>query len=296
MATDATGAPTPLGIPKFNTSADAPSGLGSNAQMDAIDTLLAARVVKPSGIVFGEASVWNGTGWDRSSTTKIASGSFAGIKNVDVDGAAAIAYSKMNNPGGTTTFLRADGTFAAPGASGVSVYDRVTAGVDVNTSVAETSIYTKSILANDMSTNKMLRLVAMGDYLHNNVAGDTLTIRVKFGGTTFYAGAMSFDAVADVKRQPWMIDLRVANLGAANSQIILGSALVDRPAAAAPTTGIGSIEYSNSTVATAPWVFGISTLGTIDTTANQTLDVTVQWSASSANNSWRQRYALLELV
>lgn len=41
MATDATGtATTNYAIPKFNTSIDAPSGLGSNAQMDAIDTTI----------------------------------------------------------------------------------------------------------------------------------------------------------------------------------------------------------------------------------------------------------------
>ena len=43
MATDATGTPTALGIPKFNTSVDSPSGLGSNAQMDAIDALIQAN-------------------------------------------------------------------------------------------------------------------------------------------------------------------------------------------------------------------------------------------------------------
>lgn len=73
MATDATGTPTPLGIPKFNTSADAPSGLGSNAQMDSIDTLIAARVEKPSGLVSGEVPVWNGSAWVRSSVTNIGS-------------------------------------------------------------------------------------------------------------------------------------------------------------------------------------------------------------------------------
>lgn len=41
MATDATGTPTTnYAIPKFNTAVDAPSGRGSNAQMDAIDTAL----------------------------------------------------------------------------------------------------------------------------------------------------------------------------------------------------------------------------------------------------------------
>jgi hypothetical protein len=68
LATDATGTPTSLGIPKFNTSVDAPSGLGGNAQMDAIDTLLAARVTKPAGLVSGEVPVWNGTTFVRSST------------------------------------------------------------------------------------------------------------------------------------------------------------------------------------------------------------------------------------
>lgn len=50
MATDATGPPTPKGIPKYNTSVDAPSGLGFNAAMDAIDTLLTfLKVRKNSG-------------------------------------------------------------------------------------------------------------------------------------------------------------------------------------------------------------------------------------------------------
>lgn len=41
MATDAMGTPTTnYSIPKFDTDTDSPSGLGSNAQMDAIDTAL----------------------------------------------------------------------------------------------------------------------------------------------------------------------------------------------------------------------------------------------------------------
>jgi hypothetical protein len=71
MATDATGSPTPLGIPKFNTSADAPSGLGFNAAMDAIDALIAGKIDKPSGIASGEAAIWNGSAFVRSSVTKL---------------------------------------------------------------------------------------------------------------------------------------------------------------------------------------------------------------------------------
>jgi len=67
MATDRTGTLTSLGIQKYNTSADAPSGLGFNGALDDIDALLAARVTKPAGIVSGEVPVWNGTTWVRSS-------------------------------------------------------------------------------------------------------------------------------------------------------------------------------------------------------------------------------------
>jgi hypothetical protein len=44
MATDATATPTALGIPKYATSADAPSGKGFNASMDSIDSLFQTRV------------------------------------------------------------------------------------------------------------------------------------------------------------------------------------------------------------------------------------------------------------
>lgn len=96
MATDATGTPTPLGIPKYNVDADAPSGLGFNAAMDALDALIAARVTKPVGLAPGEVPVWNGTGWDRSSVTRI--------------GAASLGSGTPD----ATTFLRGDQTWASP--------------------------------------------------------------------------------------------------------------------------------------------------------------------------------------
>lgn len=64
MATDATGTPTsPDNIPTFNTAVDAPSGLGSNAQMAAIQTALNNRVTTPGGILTGQGLRWNGTSW-----------------------------------------------------------------------------------------------------------------------------------------------------------------------------------------------------------------------------------------
>lgn len=94
MATDATGAPTPLGIPKYNPNVDAPSGLGFNAAMDTIDTLIAGRAAKPAGIVSGEVPVWDGTNWVRSSVTRI--------------GASSLGSGTPS----ASTFLQGDGAWA----------------------------------------------------------------------------------------------------------------------------------------------------------------------------------------
>lgn len=52
MAQDATGAPTGLGIPTYDTTVDAPSGKGFNAAMSSIDTLLQSRVTLAGSVAW----------------------------------------------------------------------------------------------------------------------------------------------------------------------------------------------------------------------------------------------------
>lgn len=65
MAIDATGPPTSLGIPTYNTSVDNPSGNGLNAIVEEIDDLLTTAPLSGSitGIAVGTVPVWNGTTW-----------------------------------------------------------------------------------------------------------------------------------------------------------------------------------------------------------------------------------------
>lgn len=54
MATDATGTPTTIyQLPKFNVNNDAPSGLGGNAQMDAVDAAL--DLIRRKALVYAVA-------------------------------------------------------------------------------------------------------------------------------------------------------------------------------------------------------------------------------------------------
>lgn len=59
MATDATGTPTSLGIPTYNTAADSPSGLGFNAAMAVINTLIGARAMTDAVTVAGTRIIAN---------------------------------------------------------------------------------------------------------------------------------------------------------------------------------------------------------------------------------------------
>lgn len=109
MATDATGTPTsPDNIPTFNVDVDAPSGLGFNAAMAAIQTALSSRLSTPAGIATGEVPVWNGSTWVRSSATGMAPSGLSGYPN---------AISK---------FLRGDGAW---GSGMTLLWDSVQAGV-----------------------------------------------------------------------------------------------------------------------------------------------------------------------
>lgn len=278
MATDATGTPTSLGIPKYDPDNDAPSGLGFNAAMDAIDTLIAANPNKPAGIVSGEAVIYNGTTWVRSTTTNL------GLSSIAQGGATSGQVLTWN------------GSSWAP--STISAYpqtlERVTAALDINTTVTETDVYSYSVAGNAMGTDKGLRLTLFGDYLHNNGAGDTVTWRVKFGGTTIFQDTENFNAEANANRQPWRLDLNLVNAGATNSQFLNVLYTRDKASQAAPTTGIGNATF-NAYIAGGN-LFANSTAAAIDTTTSQTLAISAQWSASSANNSLRRRYAVLELV
>lgn len=77
MPTDLTGTPTTLGIGTYNVTVDAPSGLGFNAAMGQIDTLIGARALLASPAFTGTPTAPTPSTGDNS--TKIAT--TAWVKN-----------------------------------------------------------------------------------------------------------------------------------------------------------------------------------------------------------------------
>lgn len=119
MATDATGTPTSLGIPKINTAVDAPSGKGINAIADAVDTLLLdARktIVKKAGVSVGTR---RGINLIEGSNVTLTISDDSGNDEVDVTIAAAVptgythpagAIEMYGGSSAPTGWLLCDGT------------------------------------------------------------------------------------------------------------------------------------------------------------------------------------------
>jgi hypothetical protein len=162
-----------------------------------------------------------------------------------------------------------------------SSLDKVTAEQDVTGTVTETSVYSFSVPGGTLGTTNGLRLTLTG-YAAVNGAGDTLNIRVKFGGTTIAAGAMTLaaNALGGTK-----LETIIVPNGATNQQ----RAVTKVSQASAGATTDGAYDTSPGLQFTASH----STLA-VDSTSTQTLQVTVQWGSASGSNHYRRWLAMTE--
>jgi hypothetical protein len=141
-----------------------------------------------------------------------------------------------------------------------------------------------------MGTNGVLWLHMEGDYLYNRLSSDNVIIRLKFGGSTVVGDAWTIGATS-ATRAPWWIEARVSNRAATNSQLV--TLLLRSTQQGSPTAGIGLLggelasRYSDGL---------IQNTAAVDTTADQTLQITAQWNNANVSNSFRKRLTSLHLA
>lgn len=164
----------------------------------------------------------------------------------------------------------------------LSIYhpiDTTTADNDVNTTALETTLYSVTIPANSLGSTGVAMMLVRGDYLYNNNTANTLQIRCKFGGTTIIdSGAVAGINTLSASRFGWGLLLHLANRGATNAQLMSADFNYARTNTIINPGGGYFGGFQNATSA-------------IDTTVDQTLLISIQWGTSSANNSWRRRWA-----
>lgn len=127
-----------------------------------------------------------------------------------------------------------------------------------------------SITGGDLDANGRLYLRLIGDLLYNTGAGDDFTVRVKLGGTTHFTWVCDNNSWS-ANRQVFVLHLWVDAQGSTSSQRL--------------TVDISSDFGGWGRVSSTPT--GMSkqgtTVGSINMGSTQTLDVTAQPAASSAN-------------
>lgn len=284
MATDATGTPSAnRNYPKYLTSADAPSGVGLNNIVDAIDQdvqNLADNAVSVSGSpVEGDALVWDATtsSWKPASSQPMAVGGLeAGTDGqVLVTNGSAVEWGAVD--------IETDTRY------------RLTSTVTVVSTGAETDIVSQSIGAGVMGTDKLLRCTLFGKWV-SNVDDTGIQLRVYLGGTTILAstggaGPVSFSGT----EQPFAYEVWIANLGAANSQAAGGFLVYPSAGGSdAMSTGIGSMILNSSGVANVATFYSESLA--VDTSSAQTFRVTATPITASASVSITKKYAAIEIV
>ena len=167
-------------------------------------------------------------------------------------------------------------------------YDYASSDLDVANTVSETSLWSKVVTGAALGTSGRMVAEITGDYLFNNAAADTATIRVKFGGSTVMTHTFgAYAATGGSGRYHWRLLVVVANKGATNSQEVSTVSFWHNHQFVSSASATGTAQASS--------ISHGSNYTAVDTTADQTFQVTAQWSAASANLSWRKRVAVLLL-
>jgi hypothetical protein len=183
----------------------------------------------------------------------------------------------------------AEGAFGLYAAVGSGQWAPIARTVDsqgratiVSDSTSETTLYSAAIPADALGVTKVAHVMVCGAYKNTTGANQTIRIRVKFGGATVYDDTSPV-AASNANERGFRINLWLRNNGSTNSNVLGG--VIDIGGTGAATAGSGDLasdEILSTALVTTP------TASTIDTTSDQTFEITVQLSTATAGATVRR--------
>jgi hypothetical protein len=219
--------------------------------------------------------------------------------NISVNGAAATDADFDNttppapNYGVNVTWQKDSGTPNNISAyiSGVRIpIDRDTTRTTVvSNSNTEATLYSYTVPANLLGTDRILKMTVLGAYINNTGSNQTLRVRYKFGGAEMW-NDVTANAASNANERGFRFEFWIANQGTTNSQTGGGTAFIGGTGAASAGSGdLGSyvtLGDAHITFTSDP---------SINTTSPTTMEITVQMSTTKAGTSVRQDLAFMEL-
>lgn len=187
----------------------------------------------------------------------------------DPTGVAKLQANKYDNSVNTALAIASYGSITYTGTDGVAtqlpgLYSKdFGGGTTVQGTTTETTIYTMTVGANQMSSAGILTMELGGDLKNNSGLTPNLTFRVKFGGnlvaTLKVSNVTSFSGVGG-----YFIRVRLANDGNTNAQRCFAMLVASKNG----TWDGTSADYGTSSV---------------DTTSNAVCLITAQWSTAGGS-------------
>lgn len=162
--------------------------------------------------------------------------------------------------------------------------------VNFNTTSAEQTLFSQNILGNTIGTNGILHVRIFGQIQQNQATAADFTIRVKFGGTTYYQDNIATALAQNAAKLPFVVDIVLFNKNATGTQGLYG--FFTMADSSAPTTGLGDIT-DDEIASNGPFANDADI--SQDTTAAKVFAVTLQMSVSNAACQWWRDYYWLEI-
>jgi len=196
-----------------------------------------------------------------------------GVDEIALDnaGAAASATGRIRRNAGALTWHDGSTAGTIP-----IVLDRDVTTATVANTTAATTVYTFSVPANTLSTNRAIVVEAIGDVLSNAGTTPTLTVALTYGGTTFASAAISAVLTASANRRALLTRATLSANNATNAQVGSGEVTILEP---------NTVSGTLSSVFTC--YVGMHNALTVDSTAAQTLAMTLTHNIADANISAR---------
>lgn len=169
------------------------------------------------------------------------------------------------------TALYDDGDQIIGGSAITQKIDADTSSNYLQNSAAETTVYTGTFTGGQLGTTRAIRITLIGIAADTATGASTLTLRVKYGGTTFSTLVLEHASSGSGKPVYMQSILSAANSASAQECVTFGT--------------LNNEDYETVTAS-----------GTIDSTSNQTLAVTAQMSAASPNLTFNIYAVHVELI
>jgi hypothetical protein len=192
-------------------------------------------------------------------------------------------------PNNTTTFLRGDGTYAAPtqASSGITVLDREVSEINFSGTSAEQTILSTPLAGGLLGTNGAVRATIAGDFSQNTGSGEFLNVKIKIDNTVIWGDDIGAPDGTDDPCAFWL-EFMLAQGNSSGVVKIAGFGAIspDNPGLFG---GVGSQDDDEGTID-----FPFKGSLNIDMSIARTLTVTITHSSTSSNMRFRRDFAIVE--